>query len=53
MRIHKEERERGAETQKQAPWRKPDVGLDPWSPWAKGGAKPLSHPGCPPIKFIN
>ena len=22
-------------------------------PWAKGGAKPLSHPGCPPISFLR
>ena len=21
-------------------------------PWAKGGAKPLSHPGCPINKFL-
>ena len=50
------EREREAETQhrqreKQAPCRKPDVGLDPRSPGShpgrKAGAKPLSHRGCP------
>ena len=21
------------------------------TPWAKGGAKPLSHPGCPRLSF--
>lgn len=48
------DREREAETQteeKQAPCRKPDVGLDPGTPGShpgpKAGAKPLSHPGIP------
>ena len=22
-------------------------------PWAEGGAKPLSHPGCPPLCFLE
>ena len=22
-------------------------------PWAEGGAKPLSHPGCPKSTFLN
>ena len=22
-------------------------------PWAEGGAKPLSHPGCPTITFLK
>ena len=47
------DREREAETQreKQAPCRKPDMGLDPGSPGSHPGpkarAKPLSHPGIP------
>ena len=44
------ERERQAEGE-EAPSREPDLGLDPKSPgsgpWAEGGAKLLSHPGCP------
>ena len=53
------ERERGAETQgkeKQAPCRKPDVGLDPRAPGScpgpKTGTKSLSHPGIPKDFFI-
>ena len=55
------EREREREAQryrrreKQAPCRKPDVGLDPGTPGLlpgpKAGAKPLSHPGIPHILF--
>ena len=44
------ERQRHRQREKQAPCREPDVGLDPrspGSPWAEGGAKPLSHLGCP------
>ena len=48
------DREREAETQteeKQAPCRKPDVGLNPETlgshPGLKAGAKLLSHPGIP------
>ena len=22
------------------------------TPWAEGGAKPLNHPGCPPLIFL-
>ena len=22
-------------------------------PWAEGGTKPLSHPGCPSFRFMN
>ena len=43
--------------EKQAPCREPDMGLDPGSPritpWAEGGAKPLSHPGCPCLSVLN
>ena len=54
--IHKRhtEREGGRDTgrgRKQAPFREPDVGLDPRSPGSrpgpKAGAQPLSHPGVP------
>ena len=46
------ERERQAEThrqrEKQAPWKEPDMGLDPWTPGScsgpKAGAKLLRHP---------
>ena len=33
------------------------MGLDPGSPrttpWAEGGVKPLSHPGCPEKNFFK
>ena len=36
--------------------REPDAGLDPGTPGShpgpKAGAKPLSHPGTPPIDFF-
>ena len=55
------EREREAETQaeeKQAPYREPDVGLDPQTPGScpgpKAEAKPLSHLGIPDmVSFIE
>ena len=48
--IH--ERQREWQREKQVPWRVPDVGLDPWSLGSgpgpnQGGAKSLSHLGCP------
>ena len=53
------EREREAETQAEGEagsmHREPDVGFDPVSPGSrpgpKAGAKPLSHPGIPILKF--
>ena len=53
------EREREAETQAEreagSMHREPDVGLDPASPGSrpgpKAGAKPLRHPGIPPLFF--
>ena len=50
-------RDRGRDKQreKQAPCRKPHVGLDPRTPGSrpgpKAGAKPLSHPGSPEFEF--
>ena len=42
---------RHRQREKQAPFREPDVGLDPGSlgsrPGLKAGGKPLSHRGCP------
>ena len=53
MRERKRQRHRHRE--KQAPCREPDVGLDLGvsriTPWAEGGAKLLSHPGCPAYNF--
>ena len=54
------ERERGRQRnrrrEKQAPCRKPDVGLDPGTPGScpgpKAGAKPLRHPGIPIRPFL-
>ena len=49
MRDTEKERQR----EKQAPCRKPNVGLDPGTPASrsepKAGAKPLSHPGIPEL----
>ena len=47
--------QRERQREEQAPCREPDVGLDPGppgSPWAEGGAKPLSPPGCPSSTFF-
>ena len=48
-------REREAEREKQAPYKKPVVGLDPGSPGScpgpKAGAQPLSYPGVPHVTF--
>ena len=45
------ERQRHRQKKKQAPCRKPEVGLDPRTPGShpgpKAGTKPLSHPGIP------
>ena len=49
------ERERGKDTEKEAPCGEPNMGLDPTTPGShpgpKAGAKPLSHPGVPEIMF--
>ena len=49
------ERERDRQREKQAPRRKPDVGLDTWSPGSRPGpkadAKLLNHPGIPLFIF--
>ena len=59
MKDRERERERGAETQAEGEAgsmrearcetrsRVPRV-----RPWAKGGAKPLSHPGCPSVFYL-
>ena len=50
-REREREGQRHRRSEKQAPCREPDVGLDPGSPGSrpglKAGAKPLSHPGIP------
>ena len=53
---HKEkERQRHRQRDKQAPCRKPNVGLDPRTPGShpesKADAQPLSHPGVPVYIF--
>ena len=58
MRERERERQKHRQREKQAPCREPDVGLDPaWvsriTPWAEGGAKPLSHWGCPKVGSFN
>ena len=55
--IHERHREREAETQAEGEAGSmqgtrhgtPIPGLQ--DPWAEGGAKPLSHPGCPPVSI--
>ena len=50
-------RQRHRQSEKQAPCREPDVGLDPRTPGScpgpKAGAKPLGHLGCPFKKLYN
>ena len=50
------ERQRHRQREKQAPCREPDMGPDPGTPGScpgpKAGAKPLSHPGIPDLKFF-
>ena len=54
--IHDSHRERERQSEKQAPCREPDVGLDPRSPGSrpgpKAGAKPLRYPGIPISIFL-
>ena len=49
MRDTEKERQRHRQREKQAPCRKPDMGLDPGTPGScpepKADAQPLSHPG--------
>ena len=51
------ERQRHRRTEKQAPCREPDAGLDPRTPGScpgpKAGAKSLSHPGIPVRSIFN
>ena len=51
------EAERHRQREKQAPCKKPDMGLDLGisriTPWAEGGAKPLSHWGCLILVIFN
>ena len=50
MRDTERVRQRHRQREKQAPWREPDMGLDPETPGScpgLKGAKPLSHPGIP------
>ena len=53
--IHERHREKGRHRQmeKQAPHRKPDVGLNPRTPEPKAGAQLLSHPGAPKQDILN
>ena len=56
-RERERERQRHRHRQKQAPFREPDVGLDPRTPGPgpgpKAGVKPLSHPGIPNVHFLT
>ena len=50
MRDTQRERQRHRQREKQAPCRKPNVELDPWTPGSrpepKAGTQPLSHTGA-------
>ena len=54
--MRQRERGRDRQREKQAPCRKPDMGLDPRSPGShpglKGSAKPLSHQDCPQALYF-
>ena len=56
-RERERERLRHRRREKQAPCRKPDVGLDLRTPGSrrgpKAGAKPLSHPGIPDFTLCS
>ena len=58
MRDTEKEREKGRDRQREkpAPYREPDMGLDPWTsgscPGQKAGTKPLSPQG-PLVFFLN
>ena len=51
MRDTERERQRHRQSEKQAPCREPDVGIDPETPESgprpKAGTQLLSHPGIP------
>ena len=56
MKQRERERPRHRQRERQAPCKEPDVELDPRTPgsgrpWVEGGAKLLSHPGCPKGDF--
>ena len=55
--MREREWQRHRQREKQAPYREPDVGLDPWSPGSgpglKAGAQPLRHPGSPTVIILN
>ena len=57
MIVTEKEREREAEREAGSMHREPDVGFDPGSPGSrpepKAGAKPLRHPGIPPVLILN
>ena len=60
MRIHREEREREAEAQAegeagsiQGARRGTQSQVSRMTPWTEGGAKPLSHRGCPRIILLQ
>ena len=57
MRDTEKERQRHSQRKKQAPYREPNVGLDPGTPGShpgpKAGAKPLRHPGCPGFAILD
>ena len=58
--MHRErerERQRHSQREKQAPYREPDVELDPGPPGScperKAGTKPWNHPGIPILFFLR
>ena len=56
-RERERKRQRHRQKEKQAPYRQPDVGLDPASPGShprpKAGTKPPSHPGIPSLILLE
>ena len=56
-RERERERQRHRKREKQAPCRKPDVGLELRTlgscPEPKANVQPLSHPGVPKLKVLN
>ena len=61
MIVTERERERERQRHRQREKQAPRTGSPMWdssqvpriTPWAEGGAKPLSHPGCPQLPLLT
>ena len=51
--IEAETQAKGEAGSMQGPQRETQSRVSRIKPWAEGGAKPLSHPGCPGLGFFK